>query len=220
MKIKVEVEEIEKLSKFEASSWAIWSKEFNQKTALENYPDQLYKFIVNRRYLLKKDVIFLGLNRSKNKERYINGIFTNFHVPGHPGDELLKEIISNLTRLSGGYMTDLSLQIESNSSNVKNISALDFTRLKRQLNILNTQNTFLICFGKDVYQELRNAFSIQSEISTKFLDLKAFVTDLEERRVFVFKVIHYSYASRFNKIERLRKQLHEIDNFIEKQPAS
>jgi len=177
---------IQELAKFETSSWALWSKKFNHAESLENNPNKLYQFIFNQREDLKKDIIFLGLNRSKIDNHNGSGFFTNFHTPSHPGDGLLKELITQFPRLHGGYMTDLSVEIESDSSNVKIDSATEFNRLKKQLDLLDTRNPFLICFGNDVYQELQKLFK-NIFLIKKFSDVNAFKVARQNRTYIFFQ---------------------------------
>lgn len=210
---------IQELAKFETSSWALWSKKFNHAESLENNPNKLYEFIVNQREDFKKDIIFLGLNRSKIDNHNGSGFFTNFHTPSHSGDGLLKKLITQFPRLHGGYMTDLSVEVESDSSNVKINSTTEFNRLKKQLDLLDTRHPFLICFGEKVYKQLQKFFKNISLIR-EFSDVDAFKVVEQKRTYVIFKVIHYSYAVRYNKKARLKNQFQEIVTFIKNQAAS
>ena len=103
----IESEFFQKLKNFETSSWAVWNED--DCNSLE--------FFLSKQELFHSRVIFVGLNRSNvaNDSSKVSPL-SNFHTKGHVGDKRLKRFIqqANLSNLIGGFMTDISNQIETN----------------------------------------------------------------------------------------------------------
>lgn len=206
---------------FETGSWAIWSPRFNMKGCHEEEPMRLRNYLESKIGMMRNSVILLGLNRSLKRTRsgkihrrkYAS--LSNFHAVGHAGDGLLKEVISSLSNVRGGYMTDLSLARESNSSRVKVNEREALRRLERQLDILNAEQYDVICFGKTTFKALAGKHYavkqlVEDDVSKVELALNG------GYHLSCYGAIHYSYAARWNKKARFVKQMERINQLIGK----
>ncbi len=88
---------------------------------------------------------------------------SNFHTKGHIGDKRLKQFIqdNNLSNLIGGFMTDISEQIETNSNRV-NIQEKDAVKkfAEKVRSIDDSRIRHIICFGNKVFDTFINALRI------------------------------------------------------------
>ena len=200
-----------KLSNFPTASWALWSEKFNKRDSMESEPEKIYPFIISHYKKLKNNIVFVGLNRSKKrggKETIKYPKFANFHSIGHPGDGFLKQMINNYPILTGAYMTDLSSVQESDSRKVKIENLNSFTE---QLNILSSSVYNIICFGDEVIKNIANLAGHKETIAyEKHNDIKKIFIEHNDLKLNLYKIIHYSYAVRYNNKDRFRRQLNEI----------
>lgn len=177
-----------KLKKNETSSWAVWSEED------ENNLDFLLSKINN----LHSKVIFVGLNRS-NIANDLSKIapLSNFHTKGHIGDNRLKRFIQDvqLTNLIGGFMTDISEQIETKSNLVKveELSAVKkFAEKIRSID--NSRIRHIICFGDKVFNTFVNALGISKKQIKEISDnkIKEIKISIDNEIWNLYRVWHYS----------------------------
>jgi hypothetical protein len=195
------------------SSWALWN---------EN-GDSDFEFFNKKLHLLKPDVVFLGLNRSNVIKSLEIKPFINFHAPNHTGDNRLKRFIQEglLENLIGAYMTDLSIEIETDSTKVK-IDKSAIHKIVNEINYIKPNRRTIICIGDKSFKSLCKCFQIQyskimknhEKSNLKFS--KAIVNDEEW---YIYRVwMHSNYGSNQNKGEiELKKQLELINEFISTQ---
>jgi hypothetical protein len=183
-------EQLNELGKFTTSSWAIWSDTFN-KSGPEEKPETLKEFIYSNRYILKNNIILMGLNRSGNEEKIKKSTFSNFHAIGHRGDGLLKETIMPLSNIKGAYMTDLSELVESKSEKVC-LKTEDKEKVAEQLKILNSKNFTFIVFGDKAFDFICRKFKVNSNVKFIEEDIKEVSVSINDISAKVFRVRHYS----------------------------
>ena len=195
----VDIETFNYLKQIETSSWAIWSEQN------ENDLD----FFLSKRDLLHSRVIFVGLNRSNaaNDSSKVAPL-SNFHTKGHTGDKRLKRFIqdANQSNLIGGFMTDMSEQIETNSDKVS-IEAKDAVkRFAEKIRLIDdSQTRHIICFGDKVFNIFINAIGISKsrvrgnpENKIKEVEVKG-----KNETWHLYRVWHYSnYGSFIHKSEK------------------
>lgn len=135
------------------TSWALWSREFPDPGCVEETPTEVAPFLVEHHEELISDVVFLGLNRSADLEAPL----TNFHAPFKQphNDYYLKEFVQDagLTRLLGGFMTDLVDKVEPDSTSVS-VTGSDGDQLFDQLELLGADRYHIVCFGNKVFEGL------------------------------------------------------------------
>ena len=216
-------EQFKNLSEFDTGSWAVWSPKFNKRECIESTPHEIQPYLEARIAELKNDVVLLGLNRAHNTKRASchpsTGYpkFSNFHAAGHPGDGLLKTIISELPNLQGAYMTDLAQDLDSSSANIRIDSSCATKRLDQQFDILEANQFHIVCFGKKVFAALIEGFKIwKGEFLPDSFGVRQYRIQQPRRLLFCYEVIHYSYAVRFNKKMRLKDQMQSINDLISK----
>lgn len=199
----VTLKQFQQLAMFETSSWAVWSSEFNRRGCLEAEQHRIHAYMESRLTELRNEVVLLALNRSFHEKKAsqlsttISYPYSNFHAQGHPGDGLLNKMLSHLPSLRGAYMTDLCLDKQSQSRKVTIDSSEVLSRLGEQLRMLAAPRYHVVCFGNAVFNTLCSAvptaITIQNGLATAEVVLgKNF--DLS-----CYRVIHYSYAVRFNR---------------------
>jgi hypothetical protein len=213
-------QQFESLLIFDTASWAFWSNGFNKSGCLEENPEDIKEFLSAHISEFKGDVVLLGLNRSNNKRKKANKNsqtyppFSNFHGKGHAGDGLLSNVISKLSHIHNAFMTDLYPDLQSDSSKVNIERAKAFNYIARQLDILELHQYNIICFGDEVFATFQELGNVQPRIipnSSGVLNLQLISPD---RVLNCYKVIHYSYAVRFNRKERFKKQMETVNNEI------
>ncbi|MCL2443210.1 MAG: hypothetical protein FWD13_07065 [Treponema sp.] len=196
--------QLEDLAKIETASWAIWSDVNNKEYCKENIKS------------LKNNVVFVGLNRSGNKDSKSNpknNIFKNFHTFGHKGDGLLKDTISNLDFLKGAYMTDISNKIESNENNVR-IEKEAKVNFEKQLDILGADKFTIICFGAKVLNFFIKEYGIKTKLKENKYKVKELTITTGNKILNLYGIRHYSY--RFGKKEVFENQLKYINDELKK----
>lgn len=201
-----------KLKDYETSSWAVWSDEN------ENSPE----FFLSKQKLLHGKVIFVGLNRSNVANNfYKTAPLSNFHTKGHVGDKRLKRFIqdANLSNLIGGFMTDISEQVETNSSLVTIEEQNAVNIFIEKLRLVDDSNTrYIICFGEKVFDTFTNALKISRSRIREIFEIKIKEVDVKVNYEVwhLFRVWHYSnYGAFIHKSEKeLPIQLKYINNKI------
>ena len=181
--------------RFETASWAIWSNEFNKSGCIEGQDGQPRKYFIKNLSNLKNNVVFTALNRSGNED-IVNQEFIhsmkNFHSIGHRGDGLLKDTLEGLTNLLGGYMTDISDEIEGNSSIVTINENKTWKQFIEQLTLLGSDKVYIICFGNDVFNAFKNILYIRKHEENKY-GVKIFKTNWKGISLNFYRILHYSY---------------------------
>jgi len=221
-------DQFEALSKYETSSWAIWSDDFldpDCRKCRENEENNLKKYFSENLRLLKNNIILLGLNPSGNKEDICDApsyLLGNFHTViydygkggkrRHQNDLFLSENIMKLDNLKGAYMTDTSDVIESDSykvsldgNDVKNL-------LEDKINILGSEKVHIVCFGKKVFDIINKKYGKGIDNVPNEYDVIEFSTELENKHITFYKVNHYSYL---DKKDIFRKQLEYVNKAVQ-----
>lgn len=211
--IKITEQIFDELSRDTLNSWAIWDK--NGINDILFFKSQIDK--------LHGKVVFIGLNRSngaKNTEKLAP--LKNFHAKKHIGDGRLESIIQSedLKNLIGGFMTDLSDTIETDSNKVTIDSKIAVDQLKTKLNLLKSKKRDMICFGEKVFNCICNGLNINRNktILEPELKLKMVSVMVGEEVWNIYRVWHYSNYGRFivkSEIE-LPRQLRHINLSIKR----
>jgi hypothetical protein len=152
---------------------------------------------------LHSRVVFVGLNRSNaaNDSSKVSP-FSNFHTKGHTGDKRLKRIIqdANLVNLTGGFMTDISEQIETKSDliSIEEINAVkNFTGKVRSID--ESEIRHIICFGDKVFNVFIKGLKISKsrikEIQGK--KIKEVEVRVDNEIWHLYRVWHYSNYGTF-----------------------
>lgn len=209
----VTINKLMDLSENPTSSWALWN---------ENGEND-FNFFNKNLQLLKPDIIILGLNRSNIIKSIGIKPFINFHAPNHRGDNRLKRFIQDgqLTNLVGAYMTDLSNEIETNSSKVK-IDKSVFDKLVNEINYKKTNRRIIICIGDATFDSLCKCFQIQYSKFKKNpnkSNLRFSKVIYNEEEWYIYRVwMHSSWGKfkNYGEIE-LKEQLELINEIISTQ---
>lgn len=195
----ISLEAFNKLKEFETSSWAIWDK---------TNENNLGFFISNLERLHAK-VIFVGLNRSNIANNVsLTAPLSNFHTKGHIGDGRLKRFVQdeNLLNLIGGFMTDISEQIETNSNLVK-VEEQDAVKkfAEKVRSIDDSQTRHIICFGNKVFDIFVRALGISKSLIQENRENKIRETEIKGNYEtwHLYRVWHYSnYGDFIHKSEK------------------
>lgn len=189
---------IKELTKSNINTWAVWEKDSMK------LPDISSQDIAG---LLKAQIIFLGLNPSKSLET-----IRNFHS-NSAGDKRLKKAIqgsdiknARLNNLIGGFMTDLTDMVESDSSNV-DLSDHSFQHIEHVLEMLGKDHYHMICFGGKTYETTKNWLLNQKSEENDVLSCKAGKKPYE---ITLYKVMHYSYRYGENKVSKQLANVNEL----------
>jgi len=206
-------EVFQKLKNIETSSWAVWS---------ENNENSLDFFLSKQRFLHGR-VIFVGLNRSNAANDFSKvSPLSNFHTKGHIGDGRLKRFVqdANLSNLIGGFMTDISEQIETNSNKVTIEEQYAVKKFVEKIRLIDdSQTRHIICFGDKVFNTFINGLRIaksrvrgNSENKIKEVEVKG-----NHEIWHLYRVWHYSnYGTFIHKSEKeLPIQLKYINDKID-----
>lgn len=202
-------ENIRELFKSNINALAIWEEDSMDMPGIHSEKaDELFK----------PNIIFLGLNPSKSLET-----IRNFHSTS-AGDKLLKKVIQGcegnenepdskqLDNLIGGFMTDLTDKVESDSSNI-DLSDHSFEHIENVLKVLGENHYHLICFGVKTYEATRNWLLNQTSEEKDVLRCRIERTENLDYDITLYKVMHYSY--RFDE-NRVADQLFYINNKLDK----
>lgn len=208
----IDIEAFNNLKEIATSSWAVW----NDRN--ENNLD----FFLSKRKSFHGRVIFVGLNRSNiaNNLSKVSPL-SNFHTKGHVGDNRLKRFIqdNNLPNLIGGFMTDISEQIETNSNQVKVEEQEAVKKFAAKIRLIDdSQTRHIICFGNKVFDTFINALGIsKSRIKENPENkIKAVDVRVSDETWYLYRVWHYSnYGDFIHKSEmELPVQLKYINHKI------
>lgn len=206
--------------KYPTASWAIWSDDFPDEECVEEDPAAVRDFLTapEQRARMTPNVVFVGLNPSGE----LVAELSNFHgvgqkLPSGDGrygqnDWRLKAFIQSarLSSLTGGYMTDLSLTEESDSSNVTPAD-IDYEGFADQLRLLDQDQYTIIAFGNDAFDALERGIDTQTEGP---VSLRTFTATIADRPVRVYRVYHYAYRYGGDIIPKLRAQLAYIGEVL------
>jgi len=218
----ISIEQFNSLLAFETASWALWSDGFNKDGCTESNQEAIEGFLRKHIAELKGNVALLGLNRSSNKNKKLDNPdkpyphCANFHGKGHAGDGFLSNTISHLDALHGAFMTDLSLDIESDSNKIK-IESIE--HLQRQLDILGSCSIHIVCFGQKVFSTFQILTNEQPIIMQASDNVLTHTINFHERTYHCYKAIHYSYAVRYNHQNRFIKQMEAVNIAIKQSAA-
>ena len=182
----------------ELNAWAIW------EDGSMDMPDisrpEISKY-------LKPSIIFLGLNPSKSLKT-----IRNFHSDS-VGDKRLKEAIQNgvlesgsLKNLVGGFMTDLTDTVESDSSKV-DLKDHTFNHIEHVLQELGEDHYNIICFGGKTYETAKNWLLNQKALDKDVLSCETKKMPFD---ITLYKVMHYSYRFGENKVGKQLAQVNQL----------
>jgi hypothetical protein len=212
--------QFEELSVYKTSSWAIWSEDFIKADCRKcNEEGQPKKYFKKNIELLKDNIILLGLNPSGKKKEQLcvcSNEMGNFHTvrngKQHKGDLLLCKSIMNLKNISGAYMTDISEEVEGDSSKVSPDENCVEEQLEKILNILDSKKIHIVCFGNEVFSTVSNIYGNGKTVNKNGVD--EFTIKWKDKDITFYKVYHYSYAARYGleKKEKFKKQLKYVDS--------
>ncbi|GET21396.1 hypothetical protein [Prolixibacter denitrificans] len=198
---------LDELKSDELSSWAVWNEDGNNTL----------DFFQSKLDILHSRFVFLGLNRSNGAERKEHTPFRNFHAERHVGDNRLKKIIQDeaLENLVGSFMTDLTIEVQTDSSKVKVNEESAINRLKEKLSLMPCRQRSIICFGEKVFESICGALKVGiGEIIElpEFL-LKKAVVQVAGENWTIYRVWHYSNYGRYlhKSEEELPKQLRYVN---------
>lgn len=202
---------------YPTASWALWSDDFHEDRCLEENPDDVRDFLAapEQRTRMTPSVVFVGLNLSGE----ILADLSNFHGLGQKmpnggrygqNDWRLKAFIqaARLSALIGGYMTDLSIVEESDSSNVTPAD-VDYESFADQLRLLDQDHYSVICFGNKAFDILRESVDAHAERGKDEspVSLRTFTASVADRPIHAYRVWHYSNHYNPGKYPELRAQL-------------
>lgn len=208
----IDIEVFNSLKQIATSSWAVWNDR-NENTL---------DFFLSKRESFHGRVIFVGLNRSNaaNDSSRVSPL-SNFHTKGHVGDNRLRRFVqdNNLSKLIGGFMTDISEQIETNSSRV-NIEEQDAVKkFAEKIRLIDdSQTRHIICFGNKVFDSFINALRISKNRINENRENKIKEVEVigNYETWYLYRVWHYSnYGDFIHKSEKeLPVQLEYINSKI------
>ncbi len=120
--------------------------------------------------------------------------------------------VSSFQSLHGAYMTDLCLDMQSQSMKVTIDAPEAISRLEEQLRVLASSRFHVVCFGHAVFRTLSTvtptAVTIQDGIATAEVVLGSNLS------LSCYRVIHYSYAVRYKRAERFTQKLKQVNDII------
>ncbi len=209
----INIEVFNKLKEIPTSSWAVWNEQN------ENNSD----FFLSKQASFHGKVVFVGLNRSNgaNNSSKVSPL-SNFHTKGHVGDNRLKRFIqgANLSNLIGGFMTDISEQIETNSNQVK-IEEQDAVKVfvEKISSVDESQTRYIVCFGDKVFNTFIKALKINKSrlIENSENKIKEVSVKVDGEIWHLYRVWHYSnYGNLIHKSEiELPIQFNYINDKVE-----
>jgi len=208
------------LLNFDTASWALWSSGFNKQGCVESDPYAIEPFLREHISELRGEVVLLGLNRSFNKRKASHNSlksyprYANFHYKGHSGDGLLCDTVSQLANIRGAFMTDISNDLESDSSKVNLDHQKVFEHLTMQLDILGSNRTHIVCFGSKTFDTFKALSDVQASVMPDSDGVLRLDIILPKRTLNCYKVIHYSYATRYKHQPRFKRQMKAVDHAI------
>lgn len=199
-------------NRFESASWAIWSDSFPDDGCLEEDSDALYAYIAGRIQDLSPEIVFLSLNPSTH---FPEG-FANFHsTESRHFDRRLKEFIqgNGLTRLMGGYMTDLVMDEQNPDSNMIRANDAHLGRFFEQLDLLGQPAYHIICFLDQPFNALRKQLGAKAKPLDH--DIRSFTGDWNGRDIHCYRVWFFgNWGAHQEKVPELREQLRYLNDSI------
>lgn len=196
----------EDLNKERVNSWAIWGDDFERK---EKYTRFDHSSVSG---LLKPNVVFLGLNPSKDLYKHN---LINFHNPKHANDRKIKRAIQGsenkeiaCPNLHGGFMTDLAFDQKIPNSNNVTVKSDHSKTLEDKLKQLNQPHYHLICFGNKTYETIQSWALREQEGSSGVIFGH---TNNQQWELSIYKVVHFAAAV---KTERFNQQLKTVDTLV------
>lgn len=170
---------------YPTSSWALWSPGFPTDGCVEENPKQLFDFILEQRDSLRPSVVLLSLNPST----HMPSDYQNFHSTDsqHRNDQFRDYIVG--ADLEGAYMTDLVERVNPDSNAVK-VREEDIQNFLDQLELLDQERYYVICFLNDVFTALRDAFDADERDYPH--NIKIFSTVWDGTKLDCFKVYFHA----------------------------
>lgn len=191
---------------YPTASWAVWSPEFPDEGCIEDSPEQLFDFISEQLDSLRPSIVLLSLNPST----HLPSDFQNFHStdPQHRNDKF-RDYVKG-AGLEGAYMTDLVERVNPDSNTVA-VREDDIQNLLDQLELLDQNHYYVICFLNDVFTALRNEFDVKERDYPQ--NIKGFSTIWSGTQLDCFKVyFHANWGVNQNKTPD--EQLKYLNNQI------
>ncbi|MEX0660358.1 MAG: hypothetical protein WEA58_10785 [Balneolaceae bacterium] len=187
-----------KLTVSNINAWAVWENETMKMPHISSSG-------IDKQ--LKPQIIFLGLNPSKSLTK-----IRNFHSDS-VGDKRLKKAIQGrdfrdpkLSNLAGGFMTDLTDKIESDSSKV-DLKGHSFQNIEDVLKRFGKNHYHMICFGGKTYEMVKNWLLNQK---TENCDVSKCQVVKKPYEITLYKVMHYSYRFGENKVGEQLAQVNQL----------
>ena len=152
------------------ASWAIWSPASNTpKSGIADLKFFDDANIASTIKLLHSDVIFIGLNISRDPGRQN---FANFHSDNSKGQDYKLRFALEGTPYWGGYMTDIIKGVEQVSSsklmadlrNDATIEGRNSNILLDEIQMLGSKNPLLVALGNDAHKILERNFGSRFRI--------------------------------------------------------
>ena len=187
---------------YPTSSWALWSSEFPDHGCVEEDPAKFFEFISDNRDRLRPSIVLLSLNPSTK----LPSDYQNFHStePKHRNDQFRDHV--EASELEGAYMTDLVERIVDSDSGNVSPTADDVENLFDQLDLLDQDTYYVICFHEKVFQTLLDfCDSRQRELEH---DIRSFRAVQDGFQLECYRVwFHANWGANRDKIPALREQL-------------
>lgn len=173
-------------NQYPTSSWALWSPEFPDDGCVEEDSEQLFDFISQQRDSLRPSIVLLSLNPST----HLPSDFQNFHSTDaqHRNDQFRDYVVE--AGLEGAYMTDLVERVNPDSNSVE-VREEDVQNCLNQLEMLDQDRYYVICFLKDAFTALRDAFGAVRERDYPH-DIKGFSAVWNGTELDCFKVYFHA----------------------------
>lgn len=200
---------------YPTASWALWSSNFPDEGCLEEDPAEFYEFVQRNRDRLRPSVVLLSLNPSTE----LPSKYRNFHStdPKHRNDQF-RDLVEN-AGLEGAYMTDLVERVvDAKSKNVEP-TRTDVDTLFEQLELLDQDQYYILCFHRKVFQALKNTFDATARTIPH--EIKTFTTFQRDLRLRCYRVwFHANWGANKDKIPALQDQMSFLrSNVIESNPS-
>jgi len=187
---------------YPTSSWALWSPEFPNDNCIEEDAAELFEFIKNNRDRLRPSVVLLSLNPSTK----LPSDYQNFHStePIHRNDQFRDHVEE--AGLEGAYMTDLVERIVDADSRNVDPTVNDVENLLDQLDLLDQETYYILCFHEKVFQTLLEF--CDSRVRELEHDIRAFRAVQDGVQLGCYRVwFHANWGANRDKIPALREQL-------------
>ncbi len=187
---------------YPTSSWALWSPEFPNDGCVEEDAAELFEFIKRNQDSLRPSVVLLSLNPSTE----LPSDYQNFHStePKHRNDQFRDHVEE--TGLEGAYMADLVERVVDSDSRNVDPTADDVENLLDQLDLLNQETYYVLCFHEKVFQTLLEYCGVRPRELEH--DIRAFRGVQNGVQLECYRVwFHANWGANRDKIPALREQL-------------